>query len=61
MNIPISARDFPSKISAAEDHDEIALLGGEPLEGSGFEAQDPEPNFQFDLAKPLVQSQGGWR
>ena len=25
--------------------DDIGALGGEPLAGSGFEAEEPEPNF----------------
>jgi len=40
-------------------YDEVSLLGGEPLEGSGFETQDPEPGFQFDWPGSTVRSKGG--
>ena len=29
------------------DSDPLDLLGGEPLEGSGFEGEIPEPGFQW--------------
>ena len=29
------------------DSDLLDLLGGEPLEGSGFEGEIPEPSFQW--------------
>ena len=39
----------------------VDLLGGEPLEGSGFEAEMPEPGFQFDWMMPKKPSKGGSR
>ncbi len=32
---------------ARPDFDQIALLGGEPLEGSGFESELPEPDDEW--------------
>jgi hypothetical protein len=43
-------------IAAAVEH-----LGGEPLAGSGFEHETPEPDFQFEWALPIDQPEGGLR
>jgi hypothetical protein len=59
MDIPNSARDFPRKSPALDSYKAVDLLGGEPLEGSGFEAQTPEPGFQFDWSPPIDRSEGG--
>ena len=37
----------------------LNLLGGEPLEGSGFEDETPVAAFQFDWNVPNDQSEGG--
>jgi hypothetical protein len=37
----------------------LDLLGGEPLEGSGFEAELPVAAYQFDWNALNDQSQGG--
>lgn len=35
---------------------ELAELGGEPLSGSGFEAEEPEPDFaEIDDSQPEVR------
>jgi hypothetical protein len=59
VKILTSARDFRSKIATDSSDDDLGLLGGEPLEGSGFEAQNPEPNFEFDWSRPTVPPEGG--
>lgn len=59
MDIPNSARDFPRKSAVLDNYQAVNLLGGEPLEGSGFEAQTPEPGFQFDWSRPIDRSEGG--
>ena len=35
------------------------LVGGEPLEGSGFENEIAEPDFEFDWTLASEQTQGG--
>jgi hypothetical protein len=37
----------------------VDLLGGEPLEGSGFEGETPAPDFAFDWTLPKDQIEGG--
>jgi hypothetical protein len=59
VNIPTSSRGLQVRIARSRSDDDIDLLGGEPLDGSGFEAQDSEPGFQFDWPKPTVRSKGG--
>jgi hypothetical protein len=42
----------------------LELLGGEQLQGSGFEHETPEPQFQFDWPAdhdPKNQDRGGLR
>jgi hypothetical protein len=55
--------DFKAAIPMAEAAEQMAVerLGGEPLAGSGFEDQTPEPDFQFDWAPPINQPEGGLR
>ena len=44
-------RTIKDSTSAQDD-----LLGGEPLEGSGFDNETPDPNFEFDRT---TNTQGG--
>jgi hypothetical protein len=37
------------------------LLGGEPLEGSGFENETPDPEFQPEPVRTKERSKGGCR
>jgi hypothetical protein len=39
----------------------VERLGGEPLEGSGFEDETPEPDFQLDWTGPIDRTEGGLR
>ena len=39
----------------------VERLGGEPLEGSGFEHETSEPDFQFDWTRPIDEPEGGLR
>ena len=34
----------------------LAELGGEPLLGSGFEAEPPDPDFTTEQTQPLEES-----
>ena len=56
MDIRNSARGFPKTSPTLR-----GFLGGEPLEGSGFEAQTPEQDFQFDWSPLTDRSEGGVR
>jgi hypothetical protein len=55
--------DFNAAIPMVEAAARIAVerLGGEPLDGSGFEEEKSEPDFQFDWALPINQAEGGLR
>ena len=61
MDFPKSARDYAENPAPTDSSSRAALdrLGGQPLEGSGFEAERPEPDFQFDWTLPPDQSRGG--
>jgi hypothetical protein len=59
MNIPTTSRERQSRIARPPSYNDNDLLGGEPLEGSGFEAQEPEPGFQFDWPTATAHSKGG--
>jgi hypothetical protein len=63
MNFPNTPLDF-TRNSIARKHDAldrvaVDLLGGEPLEGSGFEGETPAPDFAFDWTLPKDQIEGG--
>jgi len=59
-NIPFA---FSKKLTGrridALDRSARDLLGGEPLEGSGFEDEPPVPDFEFDWAPAKDQIEGG--
>ncbi len=38
---------FARKTPKGPTPDQLAKLGGEPLEGSGFEAETPEPDSEW--------------
>ena len=63
MNFPNNPFDFARNLTArkrdALDPAAVDLLGGEPLEGSGFEGEIPEPDFAFDRTLPKGQIEGG--
>ena len=59
MKIHTPVRDFGSEVANTSSYDEIGLLGGEALKGSGFETQHVEANFQFDWPRPAVRGEGG--
>jgi len=63
MPVPNVPFDFSKKLTGrridALDHSAIDLLGGEPLEGSGFEGEPPTPDFAFDWTLANDQSEGG--
>ena len=61
MTVSKERRDFPSKPPVLESYHFVNLLGGEPLEGSGFETQSPEPGFQFDWSPLTDRFKGGVR
>ena len=53
---PDSAANLPSK-----NNTQLLLgLGGEPLDGSGFEREAPEPEFEFNWTL-IDQTRGGLR
>ena len=39
----------------------VERVGGEPLAGSGFEEETPEPDFQFNWALRINVPEGGLR
>lgn len=60
MDFPNPARDFPRKSPTLDGSNRpVDLLAGEPLQGSGFEDEKPEPDFQFDWHLPTDRSAGG--
>ena len=47
MNTPRAPRFQPERESKARSEaDDLDDLGGEPLDGSGFENEDPESDFE---------------
>jgi hypothetical protein len=62
MFIPNPQSDSAHNLAAADAVQQAVLrnLGGEPLEGSGFEHETPDPQFQFDWTR-LDQIPGGLR
>jgi hypothetical protein len=48
-----------AKDALGENADDF--LGGEPLEGSGFEIETPEPEFQPEPVRTKERSKGGSR
>jgi hypothetical protein len=61
MPVPNTPSDTPGNLSAADALQQALLhLGGEPLEGSGFEQETPDPQYQFDWTR-LDQTPGGLR
>ena len=58
MDIPASFHNTSGKVSLSAS-DEIDDLVGEPLEGSGFEAQDPELGFEFDWSGLPLRTERG--
>ena len=63
MHSPTTSSDFPSGPSTTDALQQAALdvLGGEPLEGSGFEHETPATEFHPDWTFSLKPSQGGLR
>jgi hypothetical protein len=61
MDIPNNARDVPRKSRTIDSYQAVDLFGGDPLEGSGFEAQTTEPGFQFNWSPLTDRSEGGVR
>jgi len=59
MNKPHSPRPPNQGPTAKDKHQEIDVLGGEYLEGSGFEEESSDPDFQTDHTRPTVSSTGG--
>jgi len=61
MNNPSLSGAPVRRQMATKNDDEIDVPGGEPLEGSGFEAESPEPDFQFDWPShtTTIRSTGG--
>jgi len=62
MPVPHTPSDSPWNLSTADAVQQAVLrhLGGEPLEGSGFEHETPDPQFQFDWTR-LDQTPGDLR
>jgi hypothetical protein len=62
MFVPNAPPDSADNLSAADAVQQAVLrnLGGESLEGSGFEHETPDPQFQFDWTR-LDQTPGGLR
>ena len=61
MPVPNAPSDSPGKLSAPDALQKaLRHLGGEALEGSGFEHETPDPQFQFDWTR-LDQTPGGLR
>ena len=52
-------RKFTARTLEASNKAAVDLLGGEALEGSGFEEETPEPEFQFDWTQLKDESEGG--
>ena len=46
------------RIPISEQMKALDDIGGEPLEGSGFEDETPEPEFSSDLAGPAEKASG---
>jgi hypothetical protein len=62
MDFPNAPLDFSKNLTARKIDAlgrAVELLGGELLEGSGFEGETPAPEFQFDWTLPEDQSEGG--
>jgi hypothetical protein len=63
MSVPNASFDFSAKLTTrkieALDRSTVDLLGGEPLEGSGFEDETPAPDFEFDWTPAKDQIEGG--
>jgi hypothetical protein len=63
MDFPNNQFDFSGNSTAhkrdALHRATLDLLGGEPLEGSGFEGETPAPDFAFDWTLPKDQIEGG--
>lgn len=64
MDVPNASsklRDNAPKVDSLNSVAAVELLGGEPLEGSGFEHEIPDPTFQFDLTQLKDRSKGDLR
>ena len=64
MQSPVSpyfAKNSAARTLDAVNKAVVELLGGEILEGSGFEAEMPETEFHFDWMLPKDDSKGGSR
>ena len=63
MDFPNNPLDFKRNSTArkrdALDRTAVDLLGGEPLEGSGFEGETPARDFAFVWTLPKDQIEGG--
>jgi hypothetical protein len=61
MDLPNARPDFRREFTAHDGPNRAAvdIVGGETLEGSGFENEPPEPEFQFDWTPLKHQSEGG--
>ena len=63
MPVPNAPSDFSKNLTArkieALDRSILDLLGGEPLEGSGFEDETPTADFEFDWTAAKDQIEGG--
>jgi hypothetical protein len=63
MPVPNVPFDFSKKLTSRRigflDRSALDLLGGELLEGSGFEEEVPTPDFRFDWTPSKDQIEGG--
>jgi len=61
MDFSSSASDFPAKSPTLDSIHRAAidLVGGELLQGSGFEDEKPDSDFEFDWSLPTDRSTGG--
>ena len=65
MNLPDIPLDTAGKLTPltvnTPHRAALDALGGEALEGSGFENEPPEPGFQFDWTQLKEEPEGGLR